>query len=889
MPNFCEHRQRFRKNEFNTTFVKTRYLLFTFFLLLRLVNVSQAASTLVNSLAALTSAYTNARPGDTVIVANGTYNWGEILLVNTNGTSTSQWIVLKAERISEVNFTGSTYIKFSGTRVRIDGFRFMNGNAGTNPVISFRSSSTVLANYSRVSNITIDNYNTLSPDTTVENEWIGFFGVRNRLDHCTFINKSNPRATVVIWYSTATFPDKSVSTYHLIDSNYFLGRSYMGGNGGETIRVGVGNNSRTDGFNIIEYNLFENCIQKDPEIVSNKSFRNTYRYNTFKNCNGGLTLRMGRYCEVYGNFFIVTDATKTDSYGVRVIDKGHRVTNNYFEGLLGGSGSLTNMRAPITLFNGSYASADSLNPGVLNGEYFPADSAVIAYNTVVNCSSGAGIRLGYTNYGANTYQPRGIRLGNNIIKMSAGQVIDLNAANTTLTYFAEGNLYNAPGGLGLSNTAGFTSHSLIFGTRSAGILPPPQTGIQDASVNTGFYATMLLGLDAQRQNRSSVYDIGCDELNGTGSVVAAPLDSTKVGSGKGVVSAAQTISFPALSVKSLGEADFDPGATASSGLAVTYTSSNPGVATIVNGKIRIVGSGLSVITASQSGNANYDSAVSVRQNFIVRTNYSYAPSKMTVLGGSGCVCTSGTLATNDASYYTVASTTKSTRKTDWYGSVVIGQPASTINKITIYYDGKNSSAKTQVLYLYNWVSSSWIQIDSRSVSTADVTVSFTLSTSPANYVSSAGEIRLRVYSSGGTSNYTCSGDWMQFIVESSALPVAAPSAGAVQNLITASSGAQKTESVKNIFDDAAPIVLGQNIPNPFKSEAYIPLHIPYDCSSASLLITNAHTGQFVKLIPVKPGEARVHIDAAGYAAGIYVYTLYVNGKAAAARKLVVGR
>ena len=145
--------------------------------------------------------------------------------------------------------------------------------------------------------------------------------------------------------------------------------------------------------------------------------------------DGGLTLRMGRYCDVYGNFFLVDNAARTQSYGVRVVDKGHRVFNNYFEGILGGSGSVSNMEAPIILFNGSYASNDSLNSGILNGEYFPADSAIIAYNTTVNAQSSAGIRLGYTNGGANIYQPKGVKLANNIIKMADGQAVYLNSSN----------------------------------------------------------------------------------------------------------------------------------------------------------------------------------------------------------------------------------------------------------------------------------------------------------------------------------------------------------------------------------------------------------------------------------------------------------------------------
>lgn len=497
-------------------------------LLLTVLSFSVSAkNTFVNTLSQLQTTYSSALPGDTITVSNGTYNWGQINLVNTKSISTSPWIVLRAQTPLGVTFNGSTYLGFSGKRVLITGFKFANGNSGTNAVISFRSSSSVLADYCRLSNIRIDNYNT--PDSSVENEWVGIYGVYNRLDHCSFINKSNARATVVVWYSSATFPAKSISTYHLIDSNSFVHRSYMGGNGGESLRVGVGNNSRTDGFNVIEYNLFEDCIQTEPELVSNKSCRNTYRYNTFHNCNGGLTLRMGKYCSVYSNFFINSDLTKTGSYGIRIIDKGHKVFNNYCEGLLGSSGTLGSMRCPIVIYNGSFSSADSLNPLILNGAYLPADSALVAYNTIVNCSGGPGIRIGHTDGGTATNQPLGLKISNNLIKMSSGQASYLEPTNRLLTYSAEGNRYSAPNGLGLTNSVGFTNTTLSFGGRVNGILTPPVT-VRDLSINTVNYVNTLTGLDIQGQTRSSVYDVGCDETNVTGVIKIKPVDTTTVGS-----------------------------------------------------------------------------------------------------------------------------------------------------------------------------------------------------------------------------------------------------------------------------------------------------------------------------------------------------------------------
>lgn len=60
------------------------------------------------------------------------------------------------------------------------------------------------------------------------------------------------------------------------------------------------------------------------------------------------------------------------------------------------------------------------------------------------------------------------------------------------------------------------------------------------------------------------------------------------------------INFPALPVKTVCSDDFDPGAV--SNVSITYASSNPLVAIVVNGKIHIVGPGTSTITASNGVN-----------------------------------------------------------------------------------------------------------------------------------------------------------------------------------------------------------------------------------------------------------------------------------------------
>jgi len=79
----------------------------------------------------------------------------------------------------------------------------------------------------------------------------------------------------------------------------------------------------------------------------------------------------------------------------------------------------------------------------------------------------------------------------------------------------------------------------------------------------------------------------------------------------------QTIDFGVLPAKNIGAADFAPGAVASSGLAVSYSSSNPAVATIVNNQIHITGSGVTTITASQTGDDTYSPAPVVNQTLTV--------------------------------------------------------------------------------------------------------------------------------------------------------------------------------------------------------------------------------------------------------------------------------
>jgi len=86
---------------------------------------------------------------------------------------------------------------------------------------------------------------------------------------------------------------------------------------------------------------------------------------------------------------------------------------------------------------------------------------------------------------------------------------------------------------------------------------------------------------------------------------------------KAIAKADQSITFGALSNKTYGDSSFALTATASSGLGVSYTSSDTNVASISGSTVTILKAGTTTITASQSGNDNYNAAPSVPQALTV--------------------------------------------------------------------------------------------------------------------------------------------------------------------------------------------------------------------------------------------------------------------------------
>jgi len=117
---------------------------------------------------------------------------------------------------------------------------------------------------------------------------------------------------------------------------------------------------------------------------------------------------------------------------------------------------------------------------------------------------------------------------------------------------------------------------------------------------------------------------------------------------------AQTITFPALPNKLPTDSPFTLAATSDSGRTVTYQSSNLAVATVLNSTVTLTGvEGVTIITASEAGNATYLPATPVSQSLTVSASsprISAQPQSQT--NSVGANVTFNVTATGDGSPFT---------------------------------------------------------------------------------------------------------------------------------------------------------------------------------------------------------------------------------------------
>ncbi len=317
----------------------------------------------VQNNAELEKALADAAPGDEIVLANGT--WSDVKMEFTNSGTKENPIVVRAETVGEVFIEGQSYVKFGGEHIVMSGLYFRNGYTPNNAVIEFRLGKKV-ANNCIFSHCVIENFN--QPQRDRQDHWVEFWGRHNQLSNCNLIGKSNSGPTVRVQIKG----NESIRNYHRIVNNHFGPRPRKGGPHGETLQIGDSDTSMSPSHTFVANNLFDRC-NGEVEIISSKTNYNEFRNNIFYKCEGSLVMRHGNYCMIDGNIFI-GDNHSDNMGGIRIVNTGHWVTNNYFYNLKG-----NNFRAPLAIMNG-------IPKSPLN-RYNQVTDVVVAYNTWVDCIS----------------------------------------------------------------------------------------------------------------------------------------------------------------------------------------------------------------------------------------------------------------------------------------------------------------------------------------------------------------------------------------------------------------------------------------------------------------------------------------------------------------------
>ncbi|MGB5553653.1 MAG: polysaccharide lyase 6 family protein [Flavobacteriaceae bacterium] len=361
-----------------------------FFLLLLFVLSSATGQELetVKNVVEFNAAVANAEPGAVITLANGV--WKDAELVFEGKGTKDKPIKLTVEEKGKVTLEGASNLQMAGEFLIVEGLVFKNGYTPTNAVISFRKNREDMANNSRLTECVIDNYN--NPERQVQDYWITIYGKNNRIDHNHIVGKKNLGVTMIVGLDT----EESRANNHKIDHNYFGPRPTYGNNGGETLRIGTSHHALENSSTLVESNYFDRT-NGEHEIISNKSCQNTFKYNTFFECTGTLTMRHGNETMVDGNVFIGNGKPSTG--GVRVINETQTVINNYHIGLTG-----YRFRGAFVMMNGV--------PNSPPNRYVPVIDSKVNNNTFVNCEN---ILFGAGNDAERSQAPKTSEFSTNII------------------------------------------------------------------------------------------------------------------------------------------------------------------------------------------------------------------------------------------------------------------------------------------------------------------------------------------------------------------------------------------------------------------------------------------------------------------------------------------
>lgn len=317
----------------------------------------------INSETQLKEILVKVRPGDKIIIANGSYNnWN----VNIASSGTPQKpIIITAETAGKVIFTGSTIqtiFKFSGAYIQLSGITFSGcelskADGKTAMLVELNNTNNCL-----ISNCTFEKNvvkTQFTPLLVVSGN-----GKHNKVENCTFIGNVDSQ-DIQVKITKDSCPQLTTITKNTFRDKQKV--SWKNGNGGECVQIGQDPvllgiiSAKTT----VSQNRFIQCNGEN-EVISNKSSGNQYVKNYFENNDGELVMRGGHDCTIDGNIF------EGGTGGIRINGSGHTITNN----------KINNIKTAIRLMYGMAKGKEEI------GFYIAASGCTITNNTITNAITG---------------------------------------------------------------------------------------------------------------------------------------------------------------------------------------------------------------------------------------------------------------------------------------------------------------------------------------------------------------------------------------------------------------------------------------------------------------------------------------------------------------------
>ncbi|MDO6473386.1 chondroitinase-B domain-containing protein [Maribacter sp. 1_MG-2023] len=369
---------------------------------------SSKKALIVNDIAELNTAIAKASPGDKILLADGI--WKDAAIKFYGNSTEKQPITISAETPGKVFLEGNSFIQLGGEYLTVSNLYFRNGYSPNSSIIRFMINEDSVANNCRVTNTVIKDYN--QPNRYTNDRWIELYGKHNQFDHNYISGKSNDGETLRVFFAG----NQHIENHHQIVNNYFGPRPRKGGPRGETIRIGDSKTRFSPGYVNVSDNFFNAC-NGEVEIISDKTNFNSFNHNIFYKSEGSLVLRHSNYAKVNGNIFIGGDDSEFYG-GIRVVNAGHWITNNYFYNIKG-----EEFRSPLAIMNGI--------PMTPLNRYLQVSDVVVAFNTWVDCTSPWQIGIGQNLESASVLPASEIRSAAPIRSIVANNLIYNSKADRT--------------------------------------------------------------------------------------------------------------------------------------------------------------------------------------------------------------------------------------------------------------------------------------------------------------------------------------------------------------------------------------------------------------------------------------------------------------------------